>query len=358
MPTGFCVIGAGNSGHAMAADLALRGHEVRLWNRDAAKAEQLRVLGGIRCTGVIEGFARLADVTCDMGQCLSASQIVLVTVPAFGHADVARTVAPHIRDEHILVLNPGRTFGAMEVRNIIRSHRPDCHAIIAETQTILYTCRMTELGHVTVYALKPEVGLAALPGAATEDLAERLDEFFPALSSCGSTANTGFNNMGAILHPVPTLMNVGWIESPRTAFRYYYEGITPTVASVLELLDEERMAVGTAYGADTQSLKHWLETTYAVQGESLYDCLQANEAYAYIDAPTSTRHRYILEDVPTGLVPIASFGEIAGVPTPCTDIMIDLASKVFRCDFRASGRTAASLGLAGASVDDVVRGLG
>ena len=66
-----------------------------------------------------------------------------------------------------------------------------------------------------------------------------------------------------------------------------------------------------------------------------------------IRAPDSLRTRYLTEDVPYGLVPLASIARQLGVGTPVIDLFIDLASMLLDEDLRAGGRTAASLGLAG-----------
>lgn len=54
------VIGAGNVGCALAADLGLRGVEVRLFNRSPGRLAAIRGAGGITVTGEIEGSAPLA----------------------------------------------------------------------------------------------------------------------------------------------------------------------------------------------------------------------------------------------------------------------------------------------------------
>ena len=56
------VIGAGNVGCALAADLALQGVEVRLFNRSPGRLAAIRDAGGITVTGQIEGFAAPALV--------------------------------------------------------------------------------------------------------------------------------------------------------------------------------------------------------------------------------------------------------------------------------------------------------
>jgi len=45
------VVGAGNVGCALAADLVLRGVDVRLYNRSPGRLDAIRAASGIRVTG-------------------------------------------------------------------------------------------------------------------------------------------------------------------------------------------------------------------------------------------------------------------------------------------------------------------
>lgn len=61
------------------------------------------------------------------------------------------------------------------------------------------------------------------------------------------------------------------------------------------------------------------------------------------------------------LVPISSLGAMLGVRTPAIDMIIELGSILHSTDYRVSGRTVESLGLAGLSVKQIrqmVSGMG
>ena len=88
-----------------------------------------------------------------------------------------------------------------------------------------------------------------------------------------------------------------------------------------------------------------MKRSYPVEGETLYECLQNNEAYRKIDAPATLQHRYLFEDVPCGLVPLEAVGLNYGVDMTHTSLIIDLASRLMKVDFRRTGRNLESLGL-------------
>lgn len=78
-----------------------------------------------------------------------------------------------------------------------------------------------------------------------------------------------------------------------------------------------------------------------------------NPGYRGISAPRSLRHRYIFEDVPFSLVPIAELGSRFGVNVWGIDSMIRLACVVHRTDYTHRGRTLERMGLTGLSVDEI-----
>jgi len=137
-------------------------------------------------------------------------------------------------------------------------------------------------------------------------------------------------------------------------FDHYHQGITPAVARVLEALDGERLSVAAALGIGLPTAREWLREAYGVDGPDLYRALQENRAYRGIRAPTDLDTRYLWEDVPTGLVPLASLGELAGVPTPTMRSLIHLASLVHGVDYFRHGRTLGRMGLGGLAVADLL----
>ncbi len=77
---------------------------------------------------------------------------------------------------------------------------------------------------------------------------EALRPAYPQFIDGVNVLHTGLDNMGAIFHPALTLLNAGRIESTNGDFQFYIEGVTPSVARVLEVLDRERVTVAAALG--------------------------------------------------------------------------------------------------------------
>lgn len=354
MANNILVIGAGNGGLAMAGHLSLLGFEVNLYNRGRERIKILKERGGVEVSGIVNGFAQLNKITSNIKDAIKDADLIMVAIPASGHKDLAKMCAPHLEDGQIVILNPGRTFGALEFSNTLRNKKNISNIVIAETQTIIYTSRYhPQEKTVEILALKNKVPMATLPATKIYSIVDAIKSIYPQFVPAANIFETGLNNIGAIFHPAPTLLNVGWIESPDTVFKYYYEAITPTISNFLELIDQERLSLTKKLGFEAISAKEWLYEAYGVIGANLYDALQNNDKYLTIDAPTTLKHRYIFEDIPTGLIPMASLGRVLNVNTPNINLVIQLASTLTDSDFWKIGRTMENLGLKGMSIQQI-----
>ena len=335
----IAIIGAGNSGLAMAAHLGLHGNSIKLWNRSEENISKLMETNTIYFEGVINGKVKIELVTDDIGKVIENSDAILITTPASSHKELAELIGKNIRHETLIVLNPGRTFGALEFQETYKIYNPNLKQTIAETQTIIYTCRKTGIDSVNIISLKKDVLISTFDSNENKNIIKRLPLcLHEYLIPAKSMIETSIGNVGMILHCAPLLLNAGWTENTKHIYKYYYDGITQSVGRLIEKIDNERIEVSTLLGLEVESTKEWLKRTYIVKGNTLYECIQNNEAYKTIDAPSSLRHRYIFEDIPCGLVPLESIGKGLGLTMHNTSLVIDLASSMLDVDFRANGR--------------------
>lgn len=357
-PKNFAVIGAGNGGKAMAAHLALSGYRVSLYNRTPDHISTIRARMGIdleSIEGEPRGFARLALATSDIGAAVKNVDMIMVVVPSSAHADVARTIASHLSDGQIIVLHPGRTFGALEFVKVLKDNYCKANVVVAEAQTLIFISRSQGPARARIFQIKQAVPIAAFPATQTNLVLKAIREVFPQFIDGINVLHTGLNNMGAILHPATTLLNTGWIEETQGDFKFYIEGLTPSVARVLEILDAERIKVASSLGINAQTVLDWLKMSYCSTGENLREAILKQTSYYQVKAPSSLYHRYIFEEVPMGLVPIASLGENNGVSVSGITSIIQLAGMVHGTDYWQRGRTLAKLGLSGYNVEELTR---
>ncbi len=355
-PTKYTVIGAGHGGKAMAAHLALMGLEVTLYNRNWTHIELVAERGGIDLSsnsGEIHGFGKLAAVTSNMQEALQNAEVIMVVVPSSAHADIAAACAPYCKDGQFLILHPGRTLGAIEFERIMRQAGCTARVTIAEAETFIYASRSDGPAQAHIFRVKEAVPLAALPAKHTQAVLDVLRPIYPQFVDGHNVLHTGLNNMGAIFHPGLTILNAGRIETTFGDFEFYIEGVSPSVARVLEVLDRERVTVASALGIRARTAMEWLQLAYNASGENLYEAIHNQSGYYGIKAPATLNHRYIFEDVPMSLVPIASLAQHYGVSVRGIDSMIRLACIIHRTDYWRKGRTLEKLGIQSLSVSEL-----
>jgi opine dehydrogenase len=356
--THYTVIGAGHGGKAMAAHLALMGFPVALYNRTPENVAAIKARGGVELAsyeGGPHGFGHLTLVTSDMGEALEQAEVIMVVVPATAHADIAQAAAPYLRDGHIVVLNPGRTGGALEFVKTLHDVGCPADVTVAEAETLIYASRSDGPAEARIFRVKQTVPLAALPATRTAQVLEILVPAYPQFIDGTSVLHTGMNNMGAIFHPALTILNAGRIESTRGDFQFYIDGVTLSVARLLEVLDRERVTVAAALGIRARTALEWLKMAYDANGADLHEAIHNQPGYYGIQAPPTLNHRYITEDIPMSLVPIAAFGQRYGVSVRGIDSIIRLACIIHRTDYWRRGRTLEKLGIEQLSVGEVTR---
>jgi len=354
----IAILGAGNGGQTTAADLSLAGFEVNLY--ESPKFEKnIRLIierGRIKITGVARrGYATLNKATTNIREAMKGVDVVMIIVPAYAHEIFFKEFIPYLEDGQIVSIQSGN-HGALQLSNMLKNMKVNKDVIISETPTLIYVCRVTAPAEVRASGIKKEVPLAAIPAKNTEKSVKILNEFYPQFVPATNVLETSLSSANMVLHPPITLLNAGHIERSKGDFLFYIHGASPSVARVCEIIDAERLAVGKALGIDLISVKDAMYKKYDAHGSNLYERIRDCKPYwdhSSASAPSSLQTRYLNEDVPYGLVPLASLGDLLGVPTPSVKKIIDFASLVNQTDYWREGLTIEKLGLKGLTAEQI-----
>ena len=187
------------------------------------------------------------------------------------------------------------------------------------------------------------------PGKRIDDVFPLLAPLFPEAVAAPNILYTGFTNANAMLHVANYVANAGRIESGE-GYKFYAGGVTPAVARLYETINAERVAVAAALGASVPMLADWFDRVYGVREATLIETCQrlthnSDGPYQATGTPKSLDHKFITEDIPTGLVPMSAIGAAAGVKTPAIDALIEMVRNMTGKDFATEGRTLERLGL-------------
>ncbi len=348
----IAILGAGHGGAAAAADLVRRGFSVRLHARRAERLAPFRAAGGVEARGVQEGFVPLAHMTTDVGEAVRGADLVMLVVPSDAHAFYAEALAPHLSPDIPVFLNPGHTGGGLHFVHELRRVGYGKPVQSCESVSLTYICRMEGPAKVGIYSYTKRLAFAAFPGKNARRLHELMKPVYPELTLASSVLETALTNLNAVFHPPGMVMNTGWIEHTGGNFLFYREGITEGIGRVTAAVDAERIAIARALALPVRTFleafyQAGLTTTAAFESGSIARACRESEPNFTLKSPPALAHRYINEDVGYGLVPIAAFGELAGVATPVIDALVTLASSAAGIDFRKTGLTLEKMGLAG-----------
>jgi len=350
-PRTITIIGAGNGGFAMAADLALSGWKVNLYELPRFKENLTPLLKerGIHITGAANtGFAKLPKITLDIEEAIEDAFCLMVNMVSLAHDEIAELLAPVIQEDQALFILPGNA-GSLVFAKAFRKKGKQMRAPIAETLTLPYGCRKTGPTSVNISRLLGKNFLAAFPSRNNEKALTLFQALYPKTLLMTNVLEVAINNPNIILHPAPSMLNMARIEFSKGDFGLYQEGFSPSVMRVMDGLDQEVMAIQKAFALPVQSCKQLFETRY----EKSFDEQFAFMRKAGNRGPFDVRTRYITEDVPVGMVLIASLGRKLGVPTPTFDATIQLCGLMNETDYWKEGRTLERLGLEAMTPDQL-----
>ncbi len=349
----YAVLGAGNGGQAISAWLAMQGHEVCLYEIIEERVASLSKKREIRLQGAIKGLGHIANVTNDIHSAVKGADVIMVVTTANAHAAVARDLASDLVDGQIVLLNPGRTGGALEFKRTLSACGCKARVYVAEAQTLIYAARLVEDGVVNIIGIKDKVLLSAVPATDTQYVLDKVSPDFPMFRAAKNVLRTSLENIGAMFHPCVLLFNAATIE--RNDVFWFYRDMTPQIAEFIEKFDSERLAVGKAYGINLLSVSEWISYAYpGTPGDTLCEKMKSNPAYHDIKSPSTIFTRQLTEDIPTGVLPIMELGEVAGVEVPLLKSMVSICGNLLGIDFRKKGRTLEHLGLAGKTKEEII----
>jgi opine dehydrogenase len=349
----IAVLGGGNGSFAAAGDLALAGHEVRLWRRDPAAAEAHRAAGGTIAVRDFRGRheARLRLITADMGAAVRGAELILCPTPATAQAGIAPLLAPYLADGQVVFLPPG-TFGSVLLAGAARRAGNRAEAAFAETGTLPWLTRKHGPYEAAITVRAKRLPTGVLPLRLAGHALEVIGRAFPGvIEPCGDVLSASLMNAGPIIHPPLITMNAAPLEHFER-WDIHKEGTTAATRRVTDALDGERIAVRTALGYGPPHFP--LADHYAQQGEEWmygrgsHDKL--TDSGDWRERIVLTEHRYMREDMALGLSFLVSVGELARMEMPLARAFLAIGSAVCGEDFRRTGRTLASLELGGLDV--------
>lgn len=340
------IVGAGNSGCALAADYAGRGHEVTLIKTsNSLHDENFQYLLEQQGKMVLDEFgeikeSKIGTVTREIEK-IKGNQVVFICTQTGYHKDVLKRVVPLLQAGQILLMMPGY----LSTAYAIGLGLPE-GVMVAEAESSFIDGRIMEPGRFKVGFRNVRNPIGIYPEAKKQEAAAVLDQLGTPFAYLDSVVEAALHNPNMIVHTVGAVMSIPRIEATGGDYCMYHEVFTPSTWKILEALDQEKMNILSHLGLDP--LPYVEACKYRNSLDEQRDAKTVFFDYAGMPerakGPTSVNSRYITEDVPQGLVLMESLGEVLEIPVPICSSLIALASAALSIDFRKEGRKLACLG--------------
>ncbi len=354
----FTIIGSGNSGLIHAAKLIENGFgEVGILKTSNAGNNDffdvIRQEGGYNVKDETNGgrrfFVRPRFITKDVQLAVEHADVLMVTTTTIQHDNVARLIAPYVKDGQVIILCPGY-MGSLIFRKHIRKD-----VVYSEWETTAYNGRIVDSMYVRITFYNPRNAISVSP-------VSRLDTVLELLSHCFANTHysrrhileSAMHNPNMIVHPIGLLFSAARIEYSKGEFWMYKEAFTDSVLRVINAFDLQKNRILEAFGCDP--LNYFEAAKWRNEENLNIDAMDVFRSFAESSnkGPSFIDHRYLNEDVPVGLGLFISIGKIVGVETAIPESVTTLASALVGRDLSAQARTIQSLlQKESVSIDDI-----
>lgn len=338
------ILGAGAIALAHAALVAARGHEAALWSPSGQSLPPHGVFS-LTASGALEG--NFSVQSSSLADTITGAQAVIISLPAYGHAQVMLAAAPYIASGQPVFVMPSLSLGGLLLAKLLYA-RGVLTPIVSVGTTVATARKLaTASGAATVRLLtvRTRLDLAATPASATGAMVTLASELFGDCFVAQSDALAiALSNVNPISHVPLALANLSRIEAAEAWTQY--DRMTGSTARMIEALDAERLAVAASFGLTVRSIHEHFHHSFSVPMASLDAQSRAVHANrGSVAGPTSLTTRYLTEDVPYGLAFIGWLGRCNGVAVPVADGCIALTSAALGRDLAAENTLLALAGL-------------
>ena len=343
----IAVVGAGNMGCAVSADLSKKGHEITL-----IKTSKTIHMENFNYLKKNNGFIKILEanstfttnincITEDISK-ISNAELIYISILTNNHETIIKKMIPYLKDNQIILIVPGYLSTAY-----ILKYCSNINLTIIEGESSTIDCRISEPGLIKVGFRNVRNPIGVYPKKNIHLIKEKLHTLEYHYSYLSSVIEAALNNPNLIVHTVGAIMSIPRIEKTNGEYCMYWEVFTPSVWKILEKLDFEKMQILGKLGLP--QLPYVEACKYRNSLDNTKNAKEVFYEYALspyrAKGPIAVDTRYISEDVPQGLVMLEALGKHLNLQTPVCTSLIEIASAALGRDLRVEGRTPENLGI-------------
>lgn len=358
------VCGAGRASTAIAGDLTFMGCQVNLFQLEQFKSsiEPIKQRGGVEITGETQsgktGFVNLNMVTTDPKEAIKGVDLIMVSVPAFGHKAFFDAFSPYLEEGQSILVNTSywaclRFAGKLKEMGIFDK------ITLAEAMIMPYAANVVDATTTHIYRTKKNfIALSAFPAAKTDKLLELIQTVYPQHKKVPNVLWTSIGNINTPVHapltiPVAGLIFDRYTDGKQGGVKLYAEATTPA-ARLIEAYDKERLAVAKALGLDLLSAAETTFTLYGYKGKDMGEAFRKSE-HAEMFFNIKFQKDILEEDLRYFYTTLAQLGDLLGIQTPVTRSILTIMSTMVDINYWEGATTLEQMGLAGLNKHQIVK---
>lgn len=329
------LIGMGAAGSGIAIEAVLRGVEIVSWHdTNPAIGEAIAFARGLSYEGQLgTGMVPLPPQASSNAEAVAEANLVIVSTTADRQADVARSIAPAVSSDQVILLHCGYVGGSKVFCDALEAggaQRPR----VFDLNNTLHLCGKINPSTLSVRGQKRWLEIAGDRSEAESAVFRAMMAAFPEFEFGDNVLQNGLNNPNCIGH-VPAYVG-GAVLLDRdlgdmtSGILHFDEAKLGGVGRLCEAFEAERDRLIGGIGLQPLPVSEFGRRAYPAGTRAFGGIARFGP---------KLQKRFVTEDVPCALVPMESLGRHFGIPTPITSGLIDLAGVLEATDFRSVGRT-------------------
>lgn len=355
------VIGSGAAGLAIAADCALKGMKVNVFELEkfSNSIKPLLQYGGIEVTSDSKttsgktGFAKLNKVSTNPNEVIGDADVIMLSVPAMYHEYIFESISKFLNAGQIVLFNTGY-WACLRIYKKYKTIVDSKNIKIAESLIMPYLSQREEPNKINIYNFKLNIPVTAFPGENSNNVFKVLKNYYTQFDEVPNVLYTNLvfcgNPCGHVQFSIPIL---GYMFDRYKGLKFYGE-TTLMGDRLCEAFDEERRSISKKLGINmVESSIEMEEREYGYKGKTLSE--------AYRKSPHAERYssreameRVLNEDICYSFIPLIQLGKLLGVPTPATESMVKVVSIMLNEDYCKRGITLEDLGLTNLTKEEIL----
>ena len=184
------VLGGGPDACAIACQCLSAGAKVTLFSAYGAELAPLRAAGAMTIRGggpvgtyqIDQEAVPSIQLSAELDAAVADAEVIFVTGPVLKQRTYSMVLAGHLKDGQIVVLAPGRTFGAVEMAWYLRVGGSRADVTIVEPLALPYW--VSSEGRVDLHLSEANAALAGVLPSRNAPLLEALKPYLPNVVAC------------------------------------------------------------------------------------------------------------------------------------------------------------------------------